>query len=649
LKEILNPFLTGKIASAEQRVICARMIALFPFHEASSIAICNAMASIAVKEPNEAAAFAEIHTLTIHLAPLLSCTSFQTEIVTGAYLKGLCDKRPAFQKLWAASSGDLLWQVSQLSSNSPLALQIIEAVLPRLLELFNEVSSNPISSAQTGIIVAAYAVTSLWGFFNKCVQSPSLKSAMQKAKVLDQALLFGSKPSFLLNHKVYTKISGERDLIWIVRALSACSSQVCFANKSSGVAEAWIQSLLYLITSSIVPSNAQKNASQALTEAYTKQPIHMSSIVVDGVWTWCRHIEADLKDSAAAAAQTGVKNIYVAIRAICLPNSLRTNAEHEIEPDGLQSQLVNMLVLCCPEILPRVKWIDICLRVGQDPGALVSKRNQQCLNHVNSILNGTRYGPPSAAVRLAAYNTLAELAFVSPKPITTLLVDQIKSDLSVEQLRGYGPTEFAIARTPEGTAFIDVLSKKSENQVLDKSAADYDTLKWEQEIRAQVALKRGQQKKLTPDEQNKVNAQLAKEAVIREQVLSVEKNLQRGIGLAHGLATGPPTDADVWMGPSLTALVNAIQAGVGLLVGDSADKVYIACANFVSSRLGTFRPFIGVATLRALGSSHLPKDFEQEPLKGSYVLLRLSCALISGRPCNKNTLPNTLSSRATAI
>ena len=131
-----------------------------------------------------------------------------------------------------------------------------------------------------------------------------------------------------------------------------------------------------------------------------------------------------------------------------------------------------------------------------------------------------------------------------------------------------------------------------------------------------MAEKKGQQKKLSSEEQAKVNAQIAKEAKTRKQVLVLEQTLQRGIGMIQGLAIGPPTQAELWMGPSLRALVELIEARVGLLVGDAADLVYLACANFVSPRLGSLRPFIGVATLRALRSSHLPENLQKEPLGG---------------------------------
>lgn len=194
------------------------------------------------------------------------------------------------------------------------------------------------------------------------------------------------------------------------------------------------------------------------------------------------------------------------------------------------------------------------------------------------------------------------------------LVSQIKDDLDVKRISKFTPTDAAIARTPEGTTFIDVLSTKTK-QPLSEKVKDYDTLKWEEELRAQLAEKKGQkQRKLTPDEQAKVNAQLAKEAKIREEVQSEVKRIKRGAGIIRGLATGPPIDADGWINPAITCLLSLVRAGAGLFVEDTVARAYLACAERISSRLSTLRPFVGVATLRALGKTYLPAEMEVEPL-----------------------------------
>lgn len=220
----------------------------------------------------------------------------------------------------------------------------------------------------------------------------------------------------------------------------------------------------------------------------------------------------------------------------------------------------------------------------------------------------------SSAVKTAAYNAAAELAFVAPDVMTSRIVELIQQDLDPTQLTSIGPTEAAIFRTEEGTPFVDVLASKSQSYTPNKNTKDYDTLKWEEELRASLAKKKGQQKKLTPEETAKVNAQLKKESAIRLQIRYLEARLLRGIGVIKSLATGPPTEAGLWMGPAVTALVNVITAGAGLITGTAAPDAYIQCAERLPGRIGVLRPFIGVATLRALDVPNLPENLIQEPL-----------------------------------
>lgn len=210
--------------------------------------------------------------------------------------------------------------------------------------------------------------------------------------------------------------------------------------------------------------------------------------------------------------------------------------------------------------------------------------------------------------------------------MTPKIIEMIRKDLNPESLHDVGPVEAAIFRTPEGTAFIDVLAK---TQTLpNKNSKDYDTLKWEEELRSQLAAKKGAQKKLTADEQAKVNAQLKKESEIRKSIQQTEAQLLRGIGIIQGLVDGPPTEASLWMGPAVNALLKAMEAGACLITGDAAPSTYLACADKVTNRLGPIRPFIGVATLRALGVTGLPDNLLEEGLEEllTRVLYRLRFA-----------------------
>jgi hypothetical protein len=222
---------------------------------------------------------------------------------------------------------------------------------------------------------------------------------------------------------------------------------------------------------------------------------------------------------------------------------------------------------------------------------------------------------PQASI--AVWNAAADLAFVASDVMVPRLVRLIQDDLDTTRISKFTPTDAAIARTPEGTVFVDVLSTKTAQPLSGKSVKDYDTLKWEEELRAQIAQKKGQtQKKLTAEEQAKVKAQLAKEAKIREDVLHETKLIERGSGIIRGLATGPPTDADGWINAAIKSLLGLARSNAGLFVGDSVSKAYIACAEKISPRLSNLRPFVGVATLRTLGNANLPAEMEAEPLGG---------------------------------
>lgn len=218
------------------------------------------------------------------------------------------------------------------------------------------------------------------------------------------------------------------------------------------------------------------------------------------------------------------------------------------------------------------------------------------------------------------------MAFVAPETVVPRLLDALRRDLNVEQLQDIGPVEAAIYRTAEGTAFVDVLAKKSQ-QVLDKNKKDYDILRWEEELRNQLEKKKGQQKKLTPEENAKVNAQLKKESQIRQSVTETVARLLRGIGIIRSLATGPPTDATQWIGTAVSLLVGVMDAGATLITGDEAPLAYITCADKVTERLGSMRPFVGIAALR-LRNVTLSENYHEEAVEDliTRVLYRLRFA-----------------------
>ena len=617
LSDILTPLTTSKLAGAEQRALHARMLSQIPLLPPRSKSVCEKLAQVVAKEPNEMALGAEASALTYNFSLFfwsgLETTPGNFTSIIDAYLRGLNDKRPGTRKVWALRVGDLLWPSNSAPSN-PLTTQFVGTIAPKLLDLFDEIVLNPQNAGQLGLLVIAYVTTALSTFLLDA--SEKARSLVFKAKIHDRALSLSPKPSFLLNQRFYTKSLDDDGYTWMIRALESCSGGLSTVEQALPTSDAWVQALLFLMTAAELSFKVQKQAIAAMTNAYLERPALIGNLVVKGLWTWYRSVETGERDTAAIAARTGTAKLHLAVRSICLlPTELHSKST-AIGTNILQMQLINMLVLCRPEILPKISWIEVCLRVGQDPGLIARSHGIKCLQMVDnyrSFAESTN-SPPISTIELAANNTAADLAFVAPETIIPLLLEKIEMDLRPEDVHKYGPTEVAMSRMPEGKPFVDVLNKENRGFTVDKSSRDYDTIKWEEEVRRQLAQKRGQEKKLTPDEKARVNVQLEKESAIRKEVKRLESRLKKGIGLIYALATGPPTDAGMWLGRCLKSLLEIITARAGDIVGDAADETYIACACLVSSRLGALRKFIGIATLRALGFSTLKIHLKQEPL-----------------------------------
>ena len=611
--DILTPLITNKVASAEQRVIHAQMLSAL--HPSTTLAskVQQGLVPVASKEANEAAVAAELLAVSKFAKYALENDMKIESATIDAFSKGLSEKRLPMRRLWCLSFVDIIWSLGADSIGKENASLFLDSGIGKLVDVFNEVVANPIPAAQNGQVAVACATAALCLAYIPRI--PDLKSApiVRKARIADRMLTSDSKPSFILSPRVYTKLGAEDDLRWLQRAITSSFQKLPDDEAQSSSSTAWAQALIYVIVGAGVPARIRNEAARELRSLYCNEPAKVSEIITQGLWQWCEDVELEAKDSAAFIARTGRGELYKVVSAICLDHETLSEQGVSVDNLVLEHQMIKLLVLCRIQLVTRASWVELCLRSGIDPGALAGKAPTECLAEILTVTENPVW-KPLPSFQGAAFSAAAELAFVATEELTPLVVSQISRDLNPAQLEDIGPTEAAIYRTSEGTAFIDVLSKQSQTQQISKRVRDYDTLKWEEDLRAQLAQKKGQTKKLTPDEQAKVNAQLVKESSIRENVAQVDARLRRGIGMISGLATGTPTEAETWFGPSVKMLFEIIQGGASLIVGDAAALGYLQCANRASSRLGAMRPFVGVATLRAAGVTILPDTLLAEPL-----------------------------------
>ncbi|KAH6613600.1 armadillo-type protein [Chaetomium sp. MPI-SDFR-AT-0129] len=622
--EVLGPLKSGKLASADHRVLHSEMLVALPASVGIATKVASGLPALVSKEANEAALNSETLVLNGSASTLLQNAEAPKPLVD-AYVKGLADKKAPVRRIWVLRTGDLLSTFQDAQPNLPKGLvTFAEAVVPPLLAAFNEVVANPVTAAQSSLVTAALVTASLEGLITR-LENTNVQSLAKKAGIQKNSLAVEPKPSYLLNQRIYSKFA-EEDLKWLCRALSAIAPSLTSFNDT--VKAAWAQAYIYLISSSTTPPKVRRQAVDSLSglcaQANSGHGISVPAEIIKAIWQWVDAAETGEKESAAVLAKSGNSNLHLVLRAICL--SPKEYAERNVEPDNAQieAQLCSLLALAKPQLIPRASWIELCLRVGRDPGEL-AKKHEEVL--VQEIVGRTGFGQKSGSVKDAAYSAAAELVFVAPDSMTHRIVTLLQEDLDAVQLQSIGPLEAAIFRTPEGTAFVDVLAK-NQNAVPNKNVKDYDTLKWEEELRSQLAAKKGTQKKLTADETAKVNAQLKKESDIRENVSQVAAKLLRGFGIVKALATGPPSDASLWMGAAVGATLASIDAGACLITAETGPLALVACGEQATSRLGTIRPFIAAAILRAHEVSALPDTLTQEPFEDlvTRVLYRLRFA-----------------------
>lgn len=382
--EVLNPLKQGKVSGVDQKVLHAQMLSALPESESLSKKIPVGIAPVALKEPNEPAVVAEVSVMTKHLTFGLANGVPLDKTVADAFIKGMADKRVPVRRLWATRAADIWWNLSDAQHAQPDILAFCQATLPKLVEMWQEVVANPIPAAQSGLVTVGYYVAALLVTRVRNLKDEKLVAIYQKSDVLTQSLTTQPKPSFLLNPKVYSKLSTEDDVAIVLRALSAIAPSLTQESSTNGTKEAWAHAIIFFIVAHSVSAKAKSAAKQALTQIYTQTSAEkISNIMIQGLWSWYRSSEREDKESAAVASKSGSNELGAVLSSFCLPPELVKKLGSNVDQESLHRQALSLVVLARPEIMPRVSWIDICLRMGVDPGQLVRDNLNDFVSTIN--------------------------------------------------------------------------------------------------------------------------------------------------------------------------------------------------------------------------------------------------------------------------
>ena len=295
------------------------------------------------------------------------------------------------------------------------------------------------------------------------------------------------------------------------------------------------------------------------------------------------------------------------------------------DKESLIKVLIKMVIVCQYPFKLKNGWAGLVLDAKLDPSLLVSKYSETFIQDICKItesINLVNKEYYKCALDAAAY-----LAFINPSVITPALVKLLETDLAYGSLANFSDEDIMIWKGEEGTMVIDVLEKEMAKKVSNKNSKDYETLKWEQDVRKKQAKKNIA--KYTKEEQLLIKQQLEKESQIRSSVWSTVSHISRGIEIIQKLSIDAilvDNGIHDWYPLAVSKLLQLAKiSNTSKVVGDMVVTAFLKLAQNISERLGSIRLFIGLSSLRVNNIENIPENYVEEPLEEllSRVLFRI--------------------------
>ncbi|KAI9312237.1 armadillo-type protein [Dichotomocladium elegans] len=625
---------SGKISSWEHRVTVYNALARLTVNNEPVISekVLEGLFTMLGKETNENAMSAAVDATGHHLTVLIYDDEYckaHKEVIDKA-LKvssdGLKSTKASARKNWALSFGDTVW--SHKEPSETLSANVVN-LLQNLFATFDKIADKPLVW-KDGPLEAYVLVGAVSGRIQNWPTLPQpVTELLKKHKYPSSILVSTPKPSFLLWDRLYTKANTPTEGIWLVRALTGVLAHESIASlEKSGAGYLCAQALIWILSSH--PEHIVRRAAYSETSAVTVGDAEKTGIFLTQALTqWLLDMEKKTKDSTAVTAMSAenYNAVLASYRTVGVLN-IMTSFGPDVSTEAREDALVKLMILAHHQYITsptdKYNWITLIQRAGVNPGKLVENNKTTLLKLLKEAFEARSN---SEMFYQAALSAISTLVFISPDLIPAF-VKIVCDNLNPELMEGVGETEYAIWKTPEGELFVDVLNKdKNKNVSENRNRKGFADDKWEEELRAELAKKKGldKQKKLTKEEQTAVSAQLKKEAEIRSRIQKVYDTLSLGLQIVHALVKGNSDDLSGSLVTLVRTLLAIAGANGGVLLGDDLVDAYLALSECVDEDVYSIRHAIALATLRANQVSPIPSRWLDEPLDdlATRVLYRL--------------------------
>ncbi|KAI0764358.1 ARM repeat-containing protein [Trametes elegans] len=606
--ELLSLPKAGKTTGPDHRVVLYTMLGAVPPSSSVSTTILQASLPLLAKETHDAAVTVLATSIAPHLAFALRADSALPEDIPSVVAKEMTSTKPVIRRAFCSLVGNVLWELEQLLS--PTSVAFAKAIVPSFEANLKAVAANP-TGAPAGPLEAYIAVAALLGPLS---QSKQFDDIISGNATLQSVTAASPKPSFLLWDKVYQKLSGEDEEIWLLRATEAVLP--FFKDEFLRNEHARTMVGLIFLHLAIESSSPQVRRSTMTTlERLTGTQPELTSLAVLAAVT--SYFSKNQHVSSKPAATNGdVPETRASKESRLSALILTSGAFGEDCPQDVKERLVSDFVLVAhhPGTSGNLRpvWIELCQKARIDPHELVSAHIDALLEKVLAAIDVNNKPLPGFVE--AGYRAITTLAFVAPHVVIPKVVDQVRSNLKPETIRALTEDDLGIWATPEGQTFVDVLASKKEDAPV-KKGKGYKDAQWEAEVRKSLANKKANATgTLSKQDQALVQAQLDKEAVIRQQVNAVKARVEQGLHLVHSLVEARVEELRGFVSTLASLLREGAFGNAIRLVGHASFETYLLLSECCSERLDTYRKWVGVATLRSFDMDGIPEDFTFEPL-----------------------------------
>ncbi|AOA64745.1 Gcn2p kinase activity positive regulator [Komagataella phaffii CBS 7435] len=604
---VVNELFKGlkSVSSADLKETFASLIYSVPDDsEVVTTAILENLSTVIFKDQNEVSLTALLLAFFKHLFAALN-RGLNVKKYADVE-KGFSEKKLNLRRCWFTALGWTMININKNTVSSQL-VAFIEENLPLLVNTTKETIDTALASIAAKAIESAYVVIALPSIVKDWKNSESLIKSLENFGLAKLALTEASekKPSVLLSSRIYSKFTTTSENYWFLKALVSVLSFID-EETSRPYGHAW----LYLTCSALVPNEIHIQAVEIINTIYKSSPKLFAKVVIQAIDDV---LESDLKDDDPL--KLNISKASALVNSIILPVD---TLSHE----DLQINCYNTLILSYHERI-KIKngWVGLTQRASLDPGLIVDKHAEIIVERLlNSLLSNINRGDNASAKMMvvAISRSISTISFISPSKATPLLVQFIQESVNPLLLENLDSQRLEIWNSPEGELVVDVLSQ-SKSKIEDRNTKDYETRKWEESVKAELAKKKTASKKLSKEEQAIVSEQLRVESQIRKEVQALYTKISSGLTVISNLsaiATTVDNGKDLWLPVAVQSILSILKTEeVYILLGSQPVDTFLELSSVVSDRLGATKTAAALALLRSykikLEDDYLKEDLAQ--------------------------------------